>query len=41
MPITAMAVAGLSFSGMACSLSSAPLASFDHWRGRSTAGPSH
>src|SRR5712691_142092 len=26
---------------MACSLSSAPLASFACWRGRSTAGPSH
>src|SRR5713226_7128245 len=26
---------------MACSLSLGPLASFDRWRGRSTAGPSH
>jgi hypothetical protein len=26
---------------MACSLSLAPLASFDCWRGRSAAGPSH
>jgi hypothetical protein len=26
---------------MACSLSSLPLASFCHWRGWSTAGPSH
>jgi hypothetical protein len=26
---------------MACSLSLVPLASFDRWRGRSTAGPSH
>ena len=29
------------FLGMACSLSSVPLASFACWRGRSTAGPFH
>jgi hypothetical protein len=39
MPITASALLG--FSDMTCSLSSAPLASFERWRGRSTAGPSH
>src|ERR1019366_3976078 len=39
MPITAIAV--LSFSDMASSLSLVPLASLKRWRGRSTAGPSH
>jgi hypothetical protein len=38
-PVQAIAV--LSFSDMACSLSLVPLASLKRWRGRSTAGPSH
>jgi hypothetical protein len=39
MPTTVIAL--LRFWDMACSLSLAPLASFDRWRGRSTAGPFH
>jgi hypothetical protein len=39
MPTIAIRVFG--FSDMACSLSLVPLASFDRWRGRSTAGPFH
>ena len=35
------AISLLSFSDMACPLSSVPLASFACWRGGSTAGPSH
>src|ERR1700758_4844447 len=38
MPTTA--TLALIFSDMTCSSSLAPLASFDRWRGRSTAGPS-
>jgi len=40
MPITAIAQL-LDYWDMACSLSSLPRASFYHWRGGSTAGPSH
>jgi len=35
------AIAVLNVWDMACSLSSAPLTSFDRWQGRSTAGPAH
>jgi hypothetical protein len=39
--LPATAIALLRFCDIACSLSLAPLASFDRWRGGSTAGPSH
>ena len=40
MPITAILLLGVWGSAMLL-LSSVPRASFDHWRGWSTAGPSH